>query len=70
MIEIPRFYQQTFTYQAPNTSVPPVHAIVSQAPNMIMHERRNQERRRQAKKPVIERRVSADRRGPLFDAEA
>lgn len=32
--------------------------------------RRQQDRRQRNKKPVVERRVSSDRRGPRFDAKA
>ena len=71
MIEIPRVYRHSFSYAPPNSSVRQPETLTTDSPWVVNEDRRKRRDRRKKKlKPLIERRVSADRRSPIFDAEA
>ena len=72
MIEINRIYTtQPGVMNTTRANVTPSQAATATPEPVIEQERRKQrDRRKHNKKPVIERRVSSDRRSPMFDAEA
>lgn len=72
MIEINRIYTtQPGVMNNTRASVTPTQSTAAAPEPVINQERRKQhDRRKHNKKPVIERRVSSDRRSPMFDAEA
>lgn len=71
MIEIPRVYRHSYTYAPPNSSVRQPETLTTDSPWVINEDRRRRRDRRKKKlKPTIERRVSADRRSPTFEAKA
>jgi hypothetical protein len=71
MIEIPRVYRHSYSYAPPNSSVRQPETLTTDSPWVVNEDRRRRrDRRKKKQKPLIERRVSADRRSPMFDAEA
>lgn len=71
MIEIPRVYRHNYSYSPPNSSVRQPETLTTDSPWVINEDRRRRrDRRKRKQKPVIERRVAAERRGPIFEAEA
>jgi hypothetical protein len=74
MNEIPRLYHNN-TVITPNsqpTQVTPARATETDPKRLQVNDDRRQreERRKKKKQPVIERRVSSDRRGPRFNGRA
>jgi hypothetical protein len=72
MNEIPRLYHNTMIPVSAPSQVTPARPTDTN-PNRVKleQERRGQsERRKKNKKPVIDRRVSSDRRGPRFEGKA
>lgn len=71
MIEIPRVYRHSYSYVPPNNSVRQPETLTTDSPWVVNEDRRRRrDRRKKKQKPLIERRVSADRRSPMFDAQA
>jgi hypothetical protein len=71
MNEIPRLnHHNMITINTPS-QVAPARPVSDRTQTVSGYERRKQpERRKRKQKPLIERRVSSDRRGPRFDAKA
>lgn len=71
MNELPKVNTLTaFTY-IPDRDVAPTRRIADKNIEIDQDERRRgTERRKRNQKPLIERRVSSDRRSPLFDEKA
>lgn len=71
MNEIPRLYHHNMVQVNTPSQVAPARPVADKAQSVGEHERRNHpERRKRNKRPVIERRVSSDRRSRRFDAKA
>lgn len=71
MIEIPRVYRHSYSYAPPKNSIRQPDTITTESPWVVNEDRRRRyERRRKKLQMVIERRVEADRRSPIFEAEA
>ncbi len=71
MIEIPRVYRHSYRYSPPNNSVRQPKSLTTDNPWVINEDRRRRrDRRKKNQKPLIDRRVAAERRGPNFEAEA
>lgn len=72
MNELPRINNLTPVLTVNSHSqVAPTRRIDDKTTSVPEHDRRSQaERRKRNKKPVVERRVSSDRRGQRFDAKA
>lgn len=71
MNELPRINNITPVITVNTSSqVVPARPIADKTESVADYDRRQQpERRKRNKKPLIERRVSSDRRGPRFDAK-
>jgi hypothetical protein len=72
MNELPRINNLTPVLTVNSHSqVAPAHRIDDKTTSVPDYDRRSQDdRRKRNKKPVVERRVSSDRRGHRFDAKA
>lgn len=71
MIEIPRVYRHSYSYAPPSENVRKPETLTTDSPWVVNEDRRRRrDRRKKKQKPVIERRVSADRRTPMLDAKA
>ncbi len=71
MNEIPRLYHHNMITVSTPSQVGPARPIADKTQSVgEFDRRRQQERRKRNKKPVVERRVSSDRRAPRFDAKA
>lgn len=69
MNEIPRLSHYNMVTVSSPTQVGPARPIADKTRTVSENDRRQQpDRRKRNKKPMIERRVSSDRRGPRFDA--
>lgn len=70
MNEIPRL-NNTMVYVNTPSQVAPARPAADKTQSVPEYDRRQQsDRRKRNKKPLIERRVSSDRRAPRFDAKA
>lgn len=70
MNEIPRLQHNQYINVTTPTQVAPARPIADRTQTISEHERRKQsERRKRNRKPLIERRTSSDRRGPRFEAK-
>jgi len=71
MNEIPRLYNNNMILVNTPSQVAPARPVADKTQSIGEQDRRKtQERRKRNKKPVVERRVSSDRRAPRFDAKA
>ncbi|WP_237700540.1 hypothetical protein [Methylophaga thiooxydans] len=72
MNEIPRLYHHNMILVNTPSQVAPARPITDKPQSTGEQDRRKQppERRKRNKKPVVERRVSSDRRGTRFEAKA
>lgn len=71
MNEIPRLNHNTMIYVSTPSQVAPARPIADKTESVAEYDRRRQpDRRKRNKKPLIERRVSSDRRAQRFDAKA
>jgi hypothetical protein len=71
MNEIPRLYHHNMILVNTPSQVAPARPVADKTQSIGEQDRRQtQERRKRNKKPVIDRRVSSDRRAPRFDAKA
>ncbi|GAB4288339.1 MAG: hypothetical protein Kow0083_00870 [Methylophaga sp.] len=71
MNEIPRLSQYNMISVSPPSQVSPARPVADKTRSVSESDRRRQQdRRKRNKKPMIERRVSSDRRGRRFDAKA
>lgn len=71
MNEIPRLNHQNLVYTSTPSQVAPARPVTDKTQTVAEYDRRKQQdRRKRNKKPLIERRVSSDRRAPRFDAKA
>lgn len=71
MNELPRINTHSVMVYKTQTNVTPTTHIAGAPLKVEEHERRKMtDRRRQKNSPIVERRVSSDRRSPRFDAKA
>lgn len=71
MNEIPRLQHSQYINVTTPTQVAPARPVADRTQTISEHERRKQsDRRKRNRKPLIERRTSSDRRGPRFEAKA
>lgn len=72
MNEIPRLYHHNMIQVHTPSQVAPARPIADKPQSVGEQERRKHppERRKRNKKPVVERRVSSDRRAARFEAKA
>jgi len=71
MMDISRIYHNNFLITHSTHPVKPGQPAADKTQHSIQEDRRQRrERRKRKQKAVIERRVSSERRGPSFDAEA
>lgn len=71
MNEIPRLQHTQYISVSTPSQVAPARPVADKTESIGEHERRKQsDRRKRNKKPLIERRTSSDRRAPRFDAKA
>ena len=69
-MDISRSYHNNFLITYSTKPVNPGQPAADKTQHTIQEDRRQRrERRKRKQKPVIERRVSSERRGPAFDAE-
>lgn len=70
-MDITRIYHNNFLITPSSHPVNPGQSVADKTQPSIQEERRQRrDRRRRKQKTVIERRVSSERRGPVFDAKA
>lgn len=70
-MEISRIYHNNFLITYSTQPVNPAQPTADKTQPSIQEDRRQRrERRKRKQKTLIERRVSSERRGPSFDAEA
>ena len=71
MNEIPPLYQHTMVLVKTSSQVSPARPASDKTDSVAEYDRRKQpDRRKRNKKPVVERRVSSDRRARRFEAKA
>jgi|GEM_PF-909578 len=71
MNEIPRLQHNPYISVSLPTQVAPARPVADKTESISEHDRRKQsDRRKRNKKPLIERRTSSDRRAPRFEAKA
>jgi len=70
MNEIPRLYHHNMILVNTPSQVAPARPIADKVKSVGEHERRKDpERRKRNKRPVVDRRVSSDRRSHRFEAK-